>query len=180
MYIKIKKATKPNIEKILKIECLTYEKHGWSKDMFISELNKDNSIYLVAEKSDTKDIIGYIGTWLIEDEAHITTMVVHPLYRKKHTADILLYSLISTLYTYNIKWVTLEVKSSNIAAINLYTKYGFKQIGIRKKYYQENNEDALILWTENINNNSFKENLRHINTHLSNFLVDADKYQYSI
>lgn len=180
MYIIIKKATLDSIKEISNIEFLTYQKYAWSADMFKSELNKDNSIYLIAEKSDNKDIIGYIGTWLVEDEAHITTMVTHPLYRKKHIADILLYNLISTLYIYNIKWITLEVKSSNIAAINLYNKYGFKQIGIRKNYYQENNEDALILWTENIYLSDFKKNLELINTYLSTFLINADKCQYSI
>ena len=77
-------------------------------------------------------------------------MVVCQKHRKKHIADILLYNLLNSALKEGVKWLTLEVRISNSSAIGLYLKYKFKQLGIRKGYYQDNNEDALILWTDDI------------------------------
>ena len=78
-------------------------------------------------------------------------------YRKKGVGEVLLTSIIDTCYKEMAKYLTLEVRISNKPAISLYEKYAFKSLGTRKGYYQNNNEDALIMWTENIFWDKFKD-----------------------
>ncbi len=86
--------------------------------------------------------------------------------KRKKIGEALLNKIIEACYKNEIKYITLEVRESNIAAIKLYEKYGFKSLGTRKGYYQNNNEDALIMWTENIFWDKFKlqheENLKNL------------------
>lgn len=100
-------------------------------------------------------IIGFAGLWLMVDEAHITTIAVHPDHRRLSLGELLLTSLIDIAYDIGAKWVTLEVRVSNYNAQNLYRKYGFRESGIRHRYYSDNNEDALIMWTEEIHSPSY-------------------------
>lgn len=164
---------KSHIDDIQIIEPLSFGKHHWSSKAFLSEFNSNYSVY----KSAIYDFrtIGYIGSWIIGDEGHITTLAVHPEYRKRHIADILLYSLFIELKSKNVKWLTLEVRVSNIPAINLYKKFKFKQLGIRKKYYQDNNEDGLILWTENIQTSENDTLLKDIISQVTSEKSNADK-----
>ena len=161
----IRNAHVDDIDCILAIDREAFGKNHWSYTSFFNEFSNTYGTYLVAEyKTSSSTIVGYIGYWKVRDEGHITTLAVDYKYRKNHIADILLYSLINSSYKNQIKWLTLEVRVSNLPAINLYNKFMFKQIGVRKKYYQDNNEDALILWTENINSYEFKKNLNEIYT----------------
>lgn len=100
-------------------------------------------------------IIGFAGLWLMVDEAHITTIAVHPDYRRRGLGELLLTSLIDIGYEIGAKWITLEVRVSNYTAQNLYRKYGFREAGIRHRYYSDNGEDALIMWTEEIHSPSY-------------------------
>ena len=102
------------------------------------------------------ELIGYCGIWQILEEAHITNIAVSPEYRRKHIGEALLKTIIDNCYRNMVKFITLEVRVSNTPAISLYEKYGFKSLGTRKGYYQDNNEDALIMWTENIFYDKFK------------------------
>ncbi len=117
----------------------------WSRQAFEEELN-DNSaaFYLVAEVSGT--IIGYVGQWEIVGEGHITNVAVHPGYRNLGIGTKMLRELIGLSSEKGIGCHTLEVRKSNEEAISLYKKFGFKIAGIRKEYYADNLEDALILW----------------------------------
>jgi len=101
-------------------------------------------------------IIGFAGLWLMLDEAHITTIAMHPDYRRQGLGEFMLTGLIDIAYDIGAKWVTLEVRMSNYIAQNLYHKYGFREAGIRHRYYSDNQEDALIMWTEEINTPSYK------------------------
>ena len=125
------------------------------------------------------EIVGYSGYWMVGNEGHITTMVVIPKYRRLHNADILLYSLIKSSIQNNIKWLTLEVRVSNLSAINLYKKYKFNQLGVRKKYYQDNNEDALIFWTDDITKPEYLEFISNVNQPLLEKFAISDKLHYS-
>ncbi len=162
------------------VERQTYETHCWSLKSFKLEIENLYSKYIVCEDLSTnKSITGYTGFWIVGDEGHITTMVVSPNIRRNHIADILLYSSILIANRLNIKWLTLEVRISNIAAINLYNKFKFHQLGIRKNYYHNNNEDALILWTDNINNLNYLNFTKDIiSPYLKNFNI-ADILNYS-
>ena len=177
---KIKTITIEDVAELEKIELETYGKYGWSKEIFKNEITNPLALYLAYKPfNECSKILGYIGSWLITDEGHITTLVVCSEFRRKHIADILLYNLILQLKLKKIKWLTLEVKVSNIPAINLYKKFGFKEFGIRKKYYQDNNEDALLLWSENIQTEEYTTKLKGLIMPFISIEVHADKLYYN-
>ena len=154
--IHIKPMTQNDIDGILEIEKMSYGEHHWSKDSFYSELTNNLARYFCAFDESGK-LLGYSGSWLVLDEAHITNISVAPEYRRKKIGEALLVSIFEACYKNLVKYLTLEVRVSNTPAIKLYEKYSFKSLGTRKGYYQNNNEDALIMWTENIFWDKFKE-----------------------
>lgn len=176
--IEIRNANLLDINNLYTIEKTAFGKHHWSKDAFKNELSNDYSKYLVA-LIDLK-VVGYIGYWRLDSEGHITTLAVDDNYRRNHIADILLYSLIQNAIQSKINWLTLEVRATNYPAINLYHKYKFKQLGIRKKYYQDNNEDALIFWTENIQDKDFINTTELIFNDSLQADRCADKLRYTV
>lgn len=111
-------------------------------------------------------IIGFAGLWLMVDEAHITTIAVHPDYRGRGLGELELVSLIDIAAQIGAKWVTLEVRVSNYVAQNLYRKYGFREAGMRHRYYSDNQEDALIMWTEELSSPAYKERFQHLKSTL--------------
>lgn len=152
----IEKMNHHNIDDILQIEELCYGAHHWSRESFLTELSNQISSYHCILTPDKK-CVGYMGIWKIIDEAHITNLSVHPDWQNKKLAHRLLLTSIEECYREKIKYITLEVRVSNKKATSLYEKFGFKSIGLRKKYYQDNNEDALIMWSENIFDKKYKE-----------------------
>lgn len=155
MKIKIMPMQKSQIDEVLKIEEQAYGDHHWSKDSFYGELSNDLAHYYSAFDLEN-NLVGYAGSWQILDEAHITTIAVKPEFQRKKIGEALLDKILANCYKNEIKYITLEVRASNTPAISLYEKYGFKSLGTRKGYYQNNNEDALIMWTENIFWDKFK------------------------
>lgn len=152
---KIKPMQKSDLDDVISIEAKAYGEHHWSKDSFMSELLNDLAKYFSVFNTDGQ-LIGYCGCWQILEEAHITNIAVSPDYRRKHIGEALLTTIIDECYRNMAKYITLEVRVGNKPAIALYEKYGFKSLGVRKGYYQDNNEDALIMWTENIFYDKFK------------------------
>ena len=151
----ISNMTKDDIENVIKIEEEAYGKHHWAKSSFYDEMSNNLAKYYTAKTSDGT-LAGYAGTWHIIDEGHITTIAVKNNYKRQHIGESLIVKILDDCYKEGIKYLTLEVRVSNTAAIGLYTKYGFNSLGTRKGYYQDNNEDALIMWTENIFYDKFK------------------------
>lgn len=168
--IKIHPMQKNEVDDVLKIEEQAYGDHHWSKDSFYGELSNDLAYYYSAFDLDN-NLIGYAGCWQVLDETHITTLAVKPEFRRKKVGEALLQRILEDCYKNEIKYITLEVRVSNVAAIGLYEKYGFKSLGTRKGYYQNNNEDALIMWTENIFWDKFKlqyqENIEKLKDYIS-------------
>jgi len=91
-------------------------------------------------------VVGYSGMWVILDEGHITNVAVHPEHRGKQIAESLLLELIKAGVVRGVRRVTLEVRPSNRAALNLYNRLGFVSAGRRKGYYSDTGEDAIIMW----------------------------------
>ena len=152
----ITKMTNEDIEDVIQIEAEAYGEHHWSRESFLTELsNKIASYRCIFDEKE--NCVGYMGIWKISDEAHITNLSEHPDFQNKKLAHRLLLSSIEECYSDKIKYITLEVRASNEKAIHLYEKFGFKSIGLRKKYYQDNNEDALIMWSENIFDKKYKD-----------------------
>ena len=102
--------------------------------------------YLVARVEGR--IVGYGGMWLMVDEAHITTFAVHPAWRRQRIGERLLLAFLDLAVHRGAHEATLEVRLSNLPARKLYEKYGFRPVGLRPRYYSDNQEDALIMTTE--------------------------------
>lgn len=161
MDIKIVKMQKSDVDNVIAIEEQAYGEHHWSKESFLNELSNELARYYSALDNDG-NLVGYAGCWQILEEVHITNIAVAPQYRRQKIGKRLLQKIIDDCYENKAKYITLEVRVSNEAAIGLYEKYGFNSLGTRKGYYQNNNEDALIMWTENIFYDKFKSNYKKV------------------
>ena len=137
-----------HIDSVLKIDALSFPT-PWSRESFERELEINKFARYVVAKQDGI-VMGYAGMWLILDEGHITNIAVHPEYRGIGAGNLLLEALIEICRIDSINSLTLEVRKSNLVAQNLYKKYGFLEQGIRKGYYGDNKEDAVIMWKHNI------------------------------
>jgi ribosomal-protein-alanine N-acetyltransferase len=118
-------------------------------------------------------LAGYAGLWLMVDEAHITTIGVRPQLRGRGYGELLLVTLTEAALDINARWLTLEVRVSNAGAQSLYRKYGFRDAGTRKRYYTDNNEDALIMWTDELHSHAFQERYRRLKERLMARLESA-------
>lgn len=123
---------------------------------------------------DHASIVGFAGLWLMIDESHITTIANHPEYRGRHIGELLLSSLIDISFHIGARAVSLEVRVSNSIAQNLYRKYGFKEAGIRRRYYSDNHEDALIMWTDDINSLSYREHFSELKAALQRRMQEQE------
>ena len=121
----------------------------WSRSAFEEELSQNRlARYLVAIDGET--IVGYAGTWLVINEAHVTNVAVHNNRRREGIGRLLMDALMNMAREEGMESMTLEVRVSNEAARALYHQLGFVSAGIRKNYYSETKEDALILWREKL------------------------------
>jgi ribosomal-protein-alanine N-acetyltransferase len=137
-----------HIDSILKIDALSFPT-PWSRESFEREIEINKfARYVVAKKDGI--IIGYAGIWLILDEGHITNIAVHPEYRGIGAGNLLLEALIEMCKIELVTSITLEVRRSNLVAQKLYIKYGFVEQGVRKGYYGDNKEDAVIMWKHDV------------------------------
>jgi ribosomal-protein-alanine N-acetyltransferase len=119
----------------------------WSAEAFVNEIRHNHfARYTVMELD--QSIIGYGGMWVIMDEAHVTNIAVRAQYRGRGYGEMLLRRLMQTAREQGARSMTLEVRVSNEVAQNLYRKLGFKQNGIRPRYYTDNQEDAYIMWAD--------------------------------
>ncbi len=121
----------------------------WSREAFEGEL-ADNQLahYLVVEMGG--QVIGYAGMWIILDEAHVTNVAILSPYRRLGFGENLLAALIIHAKALGATCMTLEVRVSNMDAQRLYTRMGFAARGIRRQYYTDTKEDALIMWRESL------------------------------
>ncbi len=143
-HIEIIKAGKEHIDNIMVIENLSF-KIPWSRKSVADEIMLNSFAFYLCAKVDG-EIAGYAGMWQVCDEGHITNIAVHPEFRQAGVGSALMESLITHARNSGIKSMTLEVRKSNIAAQNLYRKFRFADGGARKAYYADNNEDAIIMW----------------------------------
>ena len=135
-----------NVNKVWELEKICFQA-PWELNAFLSELENKISVYFVAVDEETELVVGYAGVWMMYDSANITNIAVHPDYRKTGLGGKMLELLIDISKEQKMDNITLEVRVSNVPAIALYKKYGFLEEGIRKRYYQ-GNEDALIMTKE--------------------------------
>ncbi len=118
----------------------------WPKDAYRAELEENQvACYLVA-RDGADEVVGFAGMWVIFDEAHVTTIAVDRRRRGERIGERLLLALIDHALGRGARWMTLEVRPSNDVALALYRKFGFREVALRKRYYSDNGEDALIMW----------------------------------
>ncbi|CAM4011888.1 ribosomal protein S18-alanine N-acetyltransferase [Alkalicoccus chagannorensis] len=120
---------------------------AWTREAFYQELIKNRfAHYFIAET--TERIIGYCGLWVIHGDSHITNIAVHPDYRRRGVGEGLLEAVMGMAVTLAADTLSLEVRVSNEAAQKMYRKFGFENGGIRRGYYTDNQEDALVMWVK--------------------------------
>jgi len=107
-------------------------------------------------------IIGFVGFWVMANEAHITSIAVREANRRQGIGELLIISVVDRAMELKAGILTLEVRVSNTAAQNLYSKYGFTKAGLRRGYYTDNREDGLIMSTDDITSASFKAHLQQL------------------
>jgi ribosomal-protein-alanine N-acetyltransferase len=117
---------------------------AWSRASYERELRNSNSYYFTAKHQGA--VVGYIGMWIIADDAHITTLAVHPRRRRTGLASRLLQHLIDFARSRGVGRLTLEVREGNSPAQALYHKFGFEDRGRLRRYYGDTGEDGLIMW----------------------------------
>lgn len=142
--LKITRACEEHIDDIMIVENLSF-RIPWSRQSITDEfLHNDNAVYYCAV-ADGK-AVGYAGMWLVLDEGHITNIAVHPEFRRCGIGSALMDALLAEAEKPGLAALTLEVRESNDSARSLYRKFGFEDGGMRKAYYADNNEDAIIMW----------------------------------
>jgi [ribosomal protein S18]-alanine N-acetyltransferase len=137
-----------DIPQVLAIDQLSFA-NPWTAESYHYELATNRTahfwVLLAPAPAAERQVVGYAGFWLIVDEAHIGTLAVHPFWRQRGLGEKLLVTLLRQARELGAVLATLEVRTGNQAAQQLYRRHGFAEVGRRKRYYQDNGEDALLL-----------------------------------
>jgi ribosomal-protein-alanine N-acetyltransferase len=144
--IVIREMTVQDVPQVAEVEnaCFT---NPWTIDIYYQELNENRyAKYFVVEWEEK--IIGYAGVWLVIDEAQITNIAIHPDFRGKKLGEKLFQHVLLTVIQLGAKQLSLEVRQSNLVAQKMYYKFGLVPGGIRKNYYTDNQEDAIVMWVK--------------------------------
>jgi ribosomal-protein-alanine N-acetyltransferase len=145
---------------VLKIETQVYPR-PWSLGLFLSELAlKTTRFYVVAKVG--QNVVGYAGLMLTGSDGHITTIAVDPAWHRHGIGTRLLLAISRSGIAAGCTGLTLEVRVSNEPAQALYRAFGYAPAGVRKGYYAESNEDALVMWAHDVDLPAYKERLRSI------------------
>ena len=162
--LEIKSLTAENLSAVLELDIACFG-GLWTLEGYQRELDSPNSDLIgLFSPVCPLQLLGMGCFWSILEEAHITILAVDPQYHHQGLGQALLYSLLHTAYDRGLERATLEVRASNSVAISLYQKFGFKTAGRRRRYYKDNNEDALILWLGDLQQPHFLDTLERLRT----------------
>ena len=145
--IQYRRMQKEDLEEVAAIEQQIFSL-PWSKQAFEESLDNKNTLFIVA-KSEEK-IAGYCGIYISFEEGNISNVAVAPAFRRKGIAENMIKDLLKEAAKKGVTSVFLEVRKTNVAAIALYEKSGFREVGVRKDFYDKPKEDALIMWKNRI------------------------------
>jgi ribosomal-protein-alanine N-acetyltransferase len=140
----IRRMTMEDLPRVLQIDRLSFPV-PWPERTYRYELTENSAAHLIVAEAADQTVVGYAGYWLLVDEAHISTLAVHPDYRRRGIGEELLRTALRDGAERGADLATLEVRPSNKAAVDLYRKYGFEVVGRRTRYYRDNDEDAWIM-----------------------------------
>jgi len=130
----------------------------WPEHAYRQEIEQNKLAHYIVARYGAQ-IVGFAGIWLLVDEAHITTFATRIAWRRQGIGERLLVALLDLALDRGANEATLEVRPSNTPAIRLYEKFGFKVVGVRPRYYSDNNEDALIMTTDTLDGRPMRERL---------------------
>jgi ribosomal-protein-alanine N-acetyltransferase len=130
----------------------------WRESAYLTELANRSAYYVVACVD--AEIVGYAGMWVIMDESHITTLGVARQWRRRKVGEQLLVGLLDEAARRGARRATLEVRQSNAAAQDLYEKYGFAPAALRRGYYTDNHENAVIMWIHDMSTATYRASYR--------------------
>ena len=140
--VAIERMRPEDLGEVLAIEHVSFPS-AWSEESYRRELRNPSGHYFVARLGAA--IVGYAGMWIVAEEAHISTLAVHPQRRRCGLGERLIAHLISTAQQYGAELMTLEVREGNLAAQALYVKLGFQASGLRPRYYGDTGENAILM-----------------------------------
>ena len=149
-----------HLRAVMRIEAETHPR-PWSLSLFMSEMAlRTSRAYYVARVDGL--VVGYVGLMMSADEGHITTIAVDPIWHRRKIGTRLLLVAAREALRRGARALTLEVRMSNKAAQEMYRRFGFRPAGVRKNYYVETNEDALIMWAEDVHEPAYRRRLDEV------------------
>lgn len=152
--VKLRQMRREDLPRVMQIERECFPT-PWHESAYLTELVNRSAYYIVAELDE--QIVGYAGMWVIMDEAHITTLGVARSSRGFKIGEQILVGLLDEAIRRGARRATLEVRQSNMVAQGLYKKYYFVPAAIRRGYYTDNQENAVVMWIDDMKNQDFKE-----------------------
>lgn len=162
--LEITRMRRRHLRKVLSIEGRVYPR-PWSASLFLAELSQRSArSYLVARHG--SEVVGYAGMMFSGTEAHVTNIAVDPDFHGYKVGSRLLVALITEALTRDVEAISLEVRVSNRVAQSMYEKFGFSAKGVRKGYYIETNEDALVMVVDDAGSPEFRQRLHSIRREL--------------
>jgi [ribosomal protein S18]-alanine N-acetyltransferase len=144
-----------HLRSVLRIESEVYPR-PWSMSLFLSELAlRSTRAYFVARVG--REVVGYAGLMMTVDDGHVTTIAVDPRWHRHKIGTRLLLAVAREAIDRDATSLTLEVRMANHAAQEMYRRFGFRPVGVRKNYYAETNEDALVMWAHEVDQSEYSE-----------------------
>lgn len=162
--IELTQMRRRHLSQVLDIERRVYPR-PWTMTLFLSEIVQRQTRFYVVARADRR-VVGYGGLMVVVDEAHVTNIAVDPDHHRQKVASRLLYALVTEARRRQATACTLEVRVANHKAQRLYSQFGFAPVGIRKNYYAETGEDALIMWAEGLRTPAYDQRLADLATRI--------------
>ena len=169
--ITVERMKRGDLPRVMEIERQCFAT-PWHESAYLTELSNRSAYYVAGWADD--ELVGYAGLWIILDEAHITTIGVDPTRRGRKIGEQLLVAMLDEAIARGARRVTLEVRERNHVAQNLYRKYGFTPAAIRRGYYSDNNENAVVMWISDTRDPGYQEKLRGLKDTLRQEMVQSE------
>lgn len=152
-----------DVPRVAEIDLLAFGSGCWPASAFSAELHRNRlARYFVLDPGGAEPLQGYVGCWALFDAVHIVTIAVDPSYQRRGLGELLVQCALDLARETGAPEVTLECRESNEAALALYRKYAFAQVGRRRRYYSDNREDALIMTAHDVGQPAYRETLERL------------------
>ena len=163
--VRIAPMRRRHLRSVMRIEEECYPR-PWSATVFLSELSQRRSRrYTVGSIGPL--VVGYCGLMVVDEDGHVTTLSVDPPWQHRGVGTVLLLDQARAAPALGVRHLTLEVRASNAPAQVLYRRFGFAPVGVRRNYYEETGEDAIVMWARDIDRPQFAERLEAIEARLA-------------